>query len=297
MQSQKFTDRKVRSHLDVIGFRYHWSQGAGLHYLDFAPQEHIYTEKQVPRHTADGEGLSQAVVGKLASFTIRLEDDNEGPKVGSWNVKDGVFFYVWIASEDQIFIAEVINNGDRTLTATYESAFPGDYLVYVEAVVLENHDEGVPIKGSPFSLTITGDPSIDIDALPTCGIERGDVAGYFWNTGTWVSSNIASTKHGVTRDGWVFQPRTCVHDTFSYQDLMLLASQNEMTWLLILGSSVQRGVYLTLVDMILVQRQKYNFRTSSIQKCWGYADITLGSLRVTYQVGYIFHAFFNTGGY
>lgn len=203
-----------------------------------------------------------------------------------------MFFYAWIASQDQIFIAEVINNGDGTLNATYESAFPGEYLVHVEAVVLNNRDEGVPVKGSPFSLTITGNPSIDIDALPTCGIEGRDAADYFWNTGTWVSSNIASAKHGVTRDGWVFQPKTCVHDTFSYDDLMLLASLSEPTWLLVLGGSVQRGLYLTLVDMILAQGQKDDFGTSAIQKCWGYADITVGRLRVTYQVGCITRVLF-----
>lgn len=203
----------------------------------------------------------------------------------SWNVQDGVFFYVWIAGQDQIFIAEVVNNRDGTLNATYESVFPGEYLVYVEAVVIENHDEGMPVEGSPFSLTITGDPAINIDALPTCGAEGRDVADYFWNTGPWVSSNVASAKHGVTRDGWVFQPKTCVHDTFSYDDLTLLASLSEPTWMLVLGGSVQRGIYLTLVDMILAQGQKDNFGTSAIQKCWGYADITVGSLRVTYQVG------------
>ena len=198
---------------------------------------------------------------------------------------DGTFFYVWIASEDQIFTAEVVNNGDGTLVATYESAFHGEYLVNVEAVVVSNHDEGVTIKGSPFSLTITGDPAVGIDALPTCEIGDGNGEDFFWNTGTWVSSNIASAEYGVTRDGWVFQPRTCVYDTFLYDDLMLLASLSEPTWLLILGGSVQRGLYLMLIDMILAQGQKDDFGSNSIQKCWGYADITVGNLRVTYQVG------------
>ena len=40
-----------------------------------------------------------------------------------------------------------------------------------------------------------------------------------------------------------------------------------------------------LIDMILAQGQKDDFGSNSIQKCWGYADITVGNLRVTYQVG------------
>lgn len=183
-------------------------------------------------------------------------------------------------------IADVVNNGDGSLTATYESSFPGEYLITVEAIIYNNRDEGLPIKGSPFALTIVGDPALDIDALPTCSAEDESVAEGFWKPGTWVSSNIASAKHGVTRDGWVFQPKTCVHDTFSYDELMLLASLNEPTWLLVLGGSVQRGVFLTLVDMILAQGQKDDMYTSAIQKCWGYADVAVGNLRVTYQVSF-----------
>ena len=99
-----------------------------------------------------------------------------------------------------------------------------------------------------------------------------------------MSSNIASPTHGVMRNGWVFQPKTCVHDTFSYDDLMLLAELEESTWLLVLGGSVQRGVFLNLVDMVLARGQKDYFDSSALAKCWGYADIQIGKLRITYQV-------------
>eukprot|EP00903_Cladosiphon_okamuranus_P015286 g14126.t1 len=62
-----------------------------------------------------------------------------------------------------------------------------------------------------------------------------------------------------------------------------LADLEEQTWLLILGNSVFRGLYLTLVDMILRQDQKGDLRSSALQKCWGYADFQVGNLRVTYQ--------------
>eukprot|EP00904_Undaria_pinnatifida_P003351 jgi/Undpi1/13016/HiC_scaffold_8.g02679.m1 len=192
--------------------------------------------------------------------------------------------YVWIASMDQIFIAEVVNNGDGTLTATYQSSFPGIYSVYVEVVALEQPDEGRPIVGSPFTLTISGEPSLDIDALPICGTEKNeDIASTFWRPGTWVSSNIASRSHGVMTDGWVFQPRMCVHDMFSYEDLMLLADLEEPTWVLVLGGSVQRGVFLMLIDLALAQGQKDELLSSALAKCWGYLDIQIGNLRFTYQ--------------
>lgn len=172
-----------------------------------------------------------------------------------------------------------------TLTATYMSDFPGSYLVYVEEVVLHNRDEGRPIQNSPFNLTISGEPTLAVDSLPVCGTdEKEDIEEAFWRSGTWLSSNIASQAHGVTRTGWVFQPKSCVYDAFSHDDLLKLADLEEETWLLVLGNSVFRGVFLTLVDMALGQGQKDDLARSSLQKCWGYADFRIGNLRVTYQV-------------
>ena len=194
--------------------------------------------------------------------------------------------YVWIASQDQILIAEVGSTGDgkETLTATYKSDFPGDYLIYVEEVDVDKNDEGRPIQESPFSLTISGEPKLTVDTLPVCGTAEEDIEETFWRTGTWLSSSIASLRHGVTRNGWVFQPKRCVYDTFSRDDLLKLADLEEETWILFLGNSVFRGVYLTLVDMALDQGQKDDLPVSALNRCWGYADIRIGNLRVTYQV-------------
>ena len=150
---------------------------------------------------------------------------------------------------------------------------------------MSRNDEGRPIAGSPFSLTITGAPTIDVDKLPLCGTdEQEDMMESFWRPGTWLSSRLASATHGVIRNGWVFQPKTCVYDTFTYEDLVLLASLREETWILVLGSSVQRGVFLTLVDMALEQGQKDDLSQSVLQKCWGNANVRVGNLRLTFQV-------------
>ncbi|CBJ25848.1 expressed unknown protein [Ectocarpus siliculosus] len=209
---------------------------------------------------------------------------------------DKHFVYVWIASTDHVLHAAVVDNGDGTLTATYESPYPGDYLVHVQDVCTDMSvvgrgkkrpgERAKAIVDSPFRLTISGEIAVDVDDLPLCDAEhpQEDEEDTFWRTGSWISSKFASAKHGVLRDGWVFQPKTCVHDTFSYDDLMLLATgSKEPTWLLILGTSVQRGVFLTLVDMVLAQGQKSDFATSAIQKCWGFAEVRVGNLRLTYQ--------------
>lgn len=234
----------------------------------------------VALHTASGDGLHGATTGKPSSFNINLVGQ-------TWNINSTRFIYVWIASPDQILTAEVVDNKNGTLTATYESSFPGEYLVHIEEVELSKHDEGTPIANSPFSLTISGVPTLNVSELAVCGATEEGVEDSFWRQGTWISSNIASEVHGVTRNGWVFQPRGCVYDAFTYDDLMLLASLEKETWLLVVGGSVQRGVFLTLLDMVLENEQKKNMKTSVVQKCWGYADVQVGNLRLTYQVCFV----------
>ena len=241
---------------------------------------HQYRDAKPSRHTASGDGLHAARAGKPSSFNIHLFGE-------PWSPNNTRFIYVWIANEDQILTAEVADNKNGTLTATYESAFPGKYQVYIDEVDVDKHDEGQPIANSPFALTISGPPALDVKELAVCGTEEEGVEESFWRQGTWISSKIASEAHGVTRNGWVFQPHGCVYDAFTYDDLMLLASLEEPTWLLVLGGSVQRGVFLTLVDMVLQAEQKTNMETSVIQKCWGYSDVQLGNLRLTYQVSFV----------
>lgn len=223
-----------------------------------------------------------------------MRGENGSQPEEDWNTDKHRFIYVWIANVDQILTAGVENNGDGTLTATYESSFPGSYLVFVEDINLLARTEdakGMPIQGSPFPLTIVGEATINVEALPVCGVGEGhfNVSSTYWRRGSWVSSNIGSAKHGVLRDGWVFQPRDCVHETFVYEDLMLLAALEKPTWLLAVGNSILRGIYLTMVDMILVRGQKDELDTSVIEKCWGFVDIKIGNLRLTYQVKRLRH--------
>lgn len=134
-------------------------------------------------------------------------------------------------------------------------------------------------------MVITGAPTLDVGKLPLCGTdEEEDITESFWRPGTWLSARLASAIHGVIRNGWVFQPKTCMYDTFPYEDLILLASLQEVTWILVLGSSVQRGLFLTLVDMALARGQKDDLSQSVLQKCWGYANVRVGNLRLTFQV-------------
>lgn len=233
-----------------------------------------------------------AIAGKTGSFTIQLvkEDGRLQEGFGCWNVKPGCLIYVWIANNKHIFIAEVENNGDGTLTASYSSDFPGTYLIYVDDVQLPGKatpesKRGRPIIGSPFELEISGPSAApDLDKLPLCITRNDDTKSSFWRPGSWISSRIAGAKHGVMRNGWVFQPESCAYETFSYEDIIAIANRDTPTWILVLGGSVQRGLFLTLVDMALANGQKRLFRQSALQKCWGWLDFQVGNFRLSYQV-------------
>lgn len=255
-------------------------------------QHHGYAHNAKPAlHVLEGEGLTRATTGEVATFTIHLVgEDGSPPEVpGPWNLDPVRFVYVWIANSDQMMAAEVSNNGDGTLTASYSSDIPGEYLVYVEDVRTTRTQYGIqpvsPVVGSPFKLTISGPSLLDMDALPVCGTDLQDgTPEETWRIGTWMSSKVASARHGVMRDGWVFQPKNCVYDTFSYTDLMMLANAEKPVWLLVTGTSVQRGIFLSLLDMVLTKDKKADMKKSAHQKCWGWTDFRLGNLRISYQV-------------
>lgn len=248
-------------------------------------------DSEIAPHIAEGEGLSSASTGKEAFFTVKLVSDDSGDVdlPGLWNLNPKRFIYVWISGQSQLVNAQVTNNKNGTLTARYTVDFPGDYLISVEDVDFsESSPPGTsfrPIAGSPFALVVEGEPTLDPNSLPLCEGEDGeDRLSELWMPGSWVSAHVAGRDHGVLREGWVFQPQNCVYDTFSADDFMLLAAGDELTWVVVLGGSVQRGVFLALVDMILEKKQKTYMSGSAIQKCWGWSDFRIGNLRITYQV-------------
>lgn len=135
--------------------------------------------------------------------------------------------------------AEVVNNNDGTLTATYFSDFPGQYHVYIEEVDMTRPrlERAYPLKGSPFNLLISGEETLDIDNLTPCNGLDDSASADFWRSGTWLSSRVASAHHGTLRNGWVFQPNRCIHEAYTYDDLMVLAALEEPTWIVILGEN------------------------------------------------------------
>jgi hypothetical protein len=252
--------------------------------------QHIYEGdvSSVP-YAVSGDGIHFAQTGIVATFYIDVLDDTAAQELVSSRGKR--FLYVWIANEEQVLVAKVRHVGGNIFSAEYKSNFPGIYRVHIENVDTSQRRETVvePVVGSPFNLEISGEVTLDISNLPSC--TEDDYYNLKKLPGTWISSALSPKPENVLRSGWVFQPEECNWDVLSPTELTALTGEwgrvlqgdGDPMWVLITGSSVQRGVFLTLVDLVLSTTMKDGMTDSPLAKCWGYAEVSIGSLRVSYQ--------------
>ena len=99
-----------------------------------------------------------------------------------------------------------------------------------------------------------------------------------WNTGdkNWL------------RTGWRFLPSpemNCRIETFSAEDLLSIPPaglDGKEKSIMVIGTSVMRGVFLSMADLLLPFGDKRYFAPSVIGKCWGRAHVKKGNLRLMY---------------
>ncbi|KAL3807583.1 hypothetical protein ACHAXA_000385 [Cyclostephanos tholiformis] len=116
--------------------------------------------------------------------------------------------------------------------------------------------------------------------MPPCQSERRKDIYSHWE-GDWLGPDIRLENN--IRTGWSFLPSSrmaCKLETF---DAQALRSLPEKKSIYILGRSVERGIFLSLIDIMLEAHEKAFLKESIIGKCWGRATITKGNLEVVYQ--------------
>ncbi|KAJ8050913.1 hypothetical protein HOLleu_04296 [Holothuria leucospilota] len=243
---------------------------------------HHMTEKSQRNSTkfvAFGEGLTHASVRKVATFTIKTTSSSVSPKT---------VFSALAVNDNHIFVADPLPNsqGSHETSFTYTPTMEGEYDFYIEELANAKGDQ-YQIPGSPFRLTVHGSKVQEeeerklTDSLPSCQtIPQNNLS---WIEGSWKTRKIVGSKHGVLRSGWVFQPKICSFDIFTTEELAIAASSSEPRSIIILGSSTDRGIFLSLVDLILSDGQKTDFDESDLTKCWGFAELQVGNLRIVYQ--------------
>lgn len=253
------------------------------------PHDTVYPILHIPHSNTDtlrqsksqaiGDGLHTAKLGEAATISILVE------KAEMNGTNRAFVFSVLAVGESHIFSAKQsgITPDGSVVNFTYTATLPGEYDLYIEQA---NHTSQFQVSGSPFRLLVNG--SIDkayererADQLPSCQtVPQNDTT---WIKGSWVTRDLAGTKRGTLRSGWVFQPSRCSFDIFSKRDVELASQTQGLKTIAILGSSILRGIFLSILDVILTKEEKSMISASDFDKCWGYAELKLGNLKLINQ--------------
>jgi hypothetical protein len=187
------------------------------------------------------------------------------------------------------FTTDVCQLGLRKCHMVYRwtPTLPGRYDVLVHEI--DRSYRQTPLIQPPHTIVISegtaagaGLSAIEdrILNMPPCQSERRNDIYSHWE-GDWLGPDIQSENH--IRTGWSFLPSrsmACKLETF---DAQALRSLPEKKSIYILGRSIERGIFLSLVDIMLDAHEKVFLKESIIGKCWGRAKITKGNLEVVYQ--------------
>lgn len=117
--------------------------------------------------------------------------------------------------------------------------------------------------------------------LPPCqNVQRMDAFTH-WD-GAWIGPDMHSPEDRL-RNNWFFLPDKtvdCKIETFGERDFRLLAEEKRIY---ILGNSRERGIFLSLVDLLLDGDEKSNLESSVVGQCWGRVAISKQNMKVLYQ--------------
>ena len=183
------------------------------------------------------------------------------------------------------FSADVVYVGQGRYLATYEPLDAGKYELRVEIFrrslpkqLNYEYDYWQPLGASPYTILVHPvESSGGADTVPSkILVHPGECHDVDERIGRWV--RCQDIGEPCIRSGWIWLPRDCHYRHFSREDLVQIP---EPTWIVFVGTSVQRGTFLAGVDYILGERAA-NLSTSTMWKCWGYMEFRIGNLRLAY---------------
>ena len=190
-------------------------------------------------------------------------------------------------------VPETYNIAGHQVTASSTNAYL-EYRLYLPVAVplntpafkvsvytTEKDKQSTLVDPSPFWVTVPftdtggkGGPSrlppcqASSDVLLSDGIWRGPKA------------TLRDSQNDRMRTGWNFEPDRCNLEVFTMDDINTLSKQVTIA---VLGTSVQRGIFLSLVDLLTLPSEKAKFAQSKVAKCWGRAEVQVGSVKLIYQ--------------
>ena len=185
--------------------------------------------------------------------------------------------------------ANLVSAKSNNFVYEWQPPFPGEYEVLVHEIMQSNefHDRHSSlVQPSPFHISIDSleDNSSNMHFKSPTNLIPCQSTGFYsfseWD-GDWVGP--ALNPDNPIRTGWSFLPSkkmNCSLETYSQEDIY---GMNKKKSIYILGSSIDRGVFLSLVDILLSTNEKEHFSESIVGKCWGRATVQKGNLELMYQ--------------
>lgn len=175
------------------------------------------------------------------------------------------------------------------LVYSWRPILPGQYEVLVHEIDQGSRGKTPLIPPSPHPFVVTelvvgaGLTMLEerMSNMPPCQSQRWNESSLRWE-GDWLGPDVG--LENSLRTGWSFLPSRrmgCMLQTFDKHSVQ--RSLPEMKSIFILGRSVERGMFLSLVDILLDPREKMYLKDAIVGKCWGRASITKGYLKVVYQ--------------
>ena len=276
---------------------------------EFAPGDYVVTGHD-----------THIVAGKRSQFVI---DMPMSQTVINQSIKPRDLL-VWFAFNDPdgkpaiVFSAPVLqtvglSGGRASGTVDFLALTPGAYDMHI--LEHEHHENGegagetrqsnLPVHGSPWKIHVQtarkSHPPIQTDpATPTC------TTSHSTSKGRWYRCDHTPSVMSCLRDAWVYVPDECYYKVWGAEDLFnfgeqVQASRGSAPWLVIMGTSVARGTYHSILDLIGNRRDAASIAGGATisdfvfgdtvdtpgagtqVKCWGWSDTQVNNLRLSFQ--------------
>ena len=210
----------------------------------------------------------------------------------------------------------------KSLLYFWKPLFQAEYSVTVHElpILVTGNKPTLPLSPPIMNVIIENKPGISswpierdrLHSMPPCSTvynnRRGRGLYTTWD-GEWIGPRVYSGI-GALRTGWYFIPGMqmgCKIEIYNDVDLMNVPTvllrqhhhdddnsqkeaeqtqqqqQQQYKSIYILGTSKERGVFLSLVDMLLNREEKKYLDDSVISKCWGRASVRKYNLHIVYQ--------------
>jgi hypothetical protein len=187
--------------------------------------------------------------------------------------------YLQLASRTELYTAAEVPSASSPNSTTYSFlTSAGNYVLTVTELYLRrpagNSDDHRVVTEVALNV---GDGSAERQrhraSLPPC-LDPARSLSVDWFRGHWDTRG----------EDPAYVPDECSLDQWSSEELREVTASPAVPqrWVLVLGSSKDRGVYSRLIDLVMRHSEKELFHHSVVQKCWGWLDVKFPRLRLSF---------------